>query len=61
MLFNLDFANNSISLCFFFLFLIIDLYVLIPIVITQIFNPTVELVIPIGIPTKEARADMETH
>ena len=61
MLFNLDFANNSISLCFFFLFLIIDLYVLIAIVITQIFNPTVELVIPIGIPTKEARADMETH
>ena len=61
MLFNLDFANNSISLCFFFLFLIIDLYVLIPTVITQIFNPTVELVIPIGIPTKEARADMETH
>ena len=61
MLFNLDFANNSISLCFFFFFLIIDLYVLIPTVITQIFNPTVELVIPIGIPTKEARADMETH
>ena len=61
MLFNLDFANNSTSLCFFFLFLIIDLYVLIPTVITQIFNPTVELLIPIGIPTKEARADMETH
>ena len=25
------------------------------------FNPIVELVIPIGIPTKEAKAEMETH
>ena len=45
---------------FFFFFLIIDLYFLIPAVIPQIFNPIAELVIPIGIPTKEAKAEMET-
>ena len=44
---------------FFLFFLIIDLYFLIPAVIAQIFNPTAELVIPIG--TKEAKAEMETH
>ena len=37
-LFNFDFADNTILLCFFFLFLIIDLYFLIPSVIAQIFN-----------------------
>ena len=58
MLFNLDFANNTISLCF---FLIIGLYVLIPAVITQIFNPIVELAIPIGITNKEAKSEIETH
>ena len=30
-------------------------------VIAQFFNPIVELVIPIGIPTKEAKVEMETH
>ena len=43
------------------LFLIIDLYFLIPAAVTQIFNPTAELVILRGIPTKEAKAEMETH
>ena len=38
-----------------FLFLIIDLYFLIPAAVAQIFNPMAELVIPIGIPTKEAK------
>ena len=61
MLFNLDFASNTILSCFFFFFLIIDLYFLIPTVIAQIFNPIEELVIPIGIPTKEAKAEIETH
>ena len=61
MLFSLDFANNTILSCFIFLFLLIDSYFLIPPVITQIFNPITELVIPIGIPTKEAKAEMETH
>ena len=60
MLFNLEFANSTIWPCF-FIFLIIDLYFLIPAVITQIFNPVAELVIPIGIPTKEAKVEMETH
>ena len=27
----------------------------------QIFNPKDELIIRIGIPTKEAKAEMETH
>ena len=45
-------------LFFFFLF-IIDLYFLILAVITQIFNPNAELVIPITIPTYEAKAEMK--
>ena len=51
MLFNFAFTNDIIFLCLFFFCLIIDLYFLIAAVITQIFNPTSELVIPIGIPT----------
>ena len=47
MLFNLDFANNKILSCFFLFFLIINLHFLIPTVITQIFYPIRELVIPI--------------
>ena len=61
MLFNFDFANNTILSCFFFFILIIDLYFLIPAFIAQIFNPIAELIIPIGIPTKEAKEEMETH
>ena len=61
MLFNFDFANNTILSCFVFFFFIIDLYFLIPAVITQIFNQFAELLIRIGIPTKEAKADMEMH
>ena len=34
---------------------------LIPAVITQFFNPIAELATPTGIPTKEAKAEMETH
>ena len=41
--------------------MIIGLYIFIPAVITQMFNPIVELPIPIGIPTEEAKAAMETH
>ena len=61
MLLNLDFENNTILSCFFFFFLIIDLYFLIPVVIIHIFNPIAELIIPIVIPTKEAKAETETH
>ena len=60
MLFNLDFASNTISLCFFFFFLLADLYFLNHVVIAQMFNPITELVMSTGIPTKEAKADMET-
>ena len=44
-----------------FFFSIIDLYFVIPAVIAQIFNPILELVIPIGIPSKEAKAEIEIH
>ena len=44
-----------------FLFLNIDLYILIPAVIAKTFNPTAEFSILIGIPTKEAKAETETH
>ena len=59
-LFNLDFANNTAYHAF-SIFLFIDLYFLISAVITQICNPIAELVIPIGIPTKEKKAEIETH
>ena len=42
-------------------FLIIDLNLLIIAVITQIFNPSEELVKPINITTKQAKLEMETH
>ena len=61
MLFDLDFANNNTLSCFFYFFLIIDLYFLITAGITQIFNKIAELVITIGIPTKEAKTEVETH
>ena len=32
-----------------------------PVDIPQIFNPIAELVIPIGIPIKEAKGEMEAH
>ena len=59
-LFNLDFANNSILSCFLF-FLIIDLNYLICAVIAQIFNPIAEIVIPIELPTKEVKTETEMY
>ena len=61
MLFNLVFANNTLLSCFFLFFLIIELYFLVPAIIAQIFNPIAELVIPIGIPSDEAKAEIELH
>ena len=58
-LFILTFAKNSILYCLFFL--IIDLYFFNSCNHAQIFNPTEELAIPIGIPTKETKVEMETH
>ena len=40
---------------------IIGLYFLIPQVIVQIFNPVVELVIPIEIPSKIEKAETEAQ
>ena len=60
-LFNLVFANNTILSYFFFFFLRINLYFLIPAVIVQIFNPTAEFVISIGRQIKEAKTEIETH
>ena len=53
MLFNLDFANYTILLCF-FLFLI-------PVIIMQFVNPIVELAIAIGNPNNKAKAEMKTQ
>ena len=52
---------NTILSVFFFFFFIIDLYLLIPAVTTQIFNLIAELVLSIGTTTKEAKAKMEKH
>ena len=57
MLYNLDFANNTILSCF--VFLIIELYFLIPAGNAQFFNPIPELVISIGTPNKESKAEIE--
>ena len=46
---------------FFFFFLIVDLYFLISAVIVQISILNTELLLSIGIPRKEAKAEIETH
>ena len=47
---------------FLFLFLfLIDLYFLITAVIAQIFNPIAEVVTPMVIPSKGAKAEIEIH
>ena len=46
---------------FFLFFLIIGLYFLIPAVIANIYGLFSELVIPIGILTEKAKADIETY
>ena len=61
MVFNLAFANNAFLSCLFFFLLIVDLYFLIPTVIAKIFNSTAALLMPIGMATKEAKAEIETH
>ena len=61
MLFNLDYAKNTIlSWCFFFFF-IINLCILILGAIAQIFNPISDLVIPTGILSKEAKSEIEIY
>ena len=46
--------------CFFFFFLLMVGF-LIPAVIPQIFNPSSEIAMPIGIATKETKVERETH
>ena len=58
---NLDFAKTTILSCFFFFFIIIDLYFLIPAAIAQIFNHIAELAVPIEIPIKKAKPEIEIH
>ena len=60
MLFNSIFVENTILPCFFFLF-IIDLYPLISTVIALIFSLIAEVVIPIGILSKEIKTEIEIH
>ena len=45
----------------FFFFLIVDLYCLIPAIITLIFNYTAKVVVPTRIPTNEAKTEMKTY
>ena len=61
LLFNLVFANNTILSCFFLFFFIIDLYFLITGIVAQVFHPIAKLEIPIGILSKEAKAEIEIH
>ena len=58
-LFNLGHVNNTVLSCFFFFNYY--LYLLITIAIAQIYNPIVELVIPIRIPSNEAKVETEIH
>ena len=46
---------------FLYLFLILDLYFLIPAIIAQVFKTNAELAMPIETLTKEAKAEIETH
>ena len=61
--FNFPFAGKTIpsSFLFSFFFLITDYYFLITSAIAQNFNPTAELVIPIGIASNKANAEIETE
>ena len=57
-LFNFDLSNKTILSCLFFFSTIIDLYFVIPSVFAQIFNSTVEILIPIEIQIKEGEAEI---
>ena len=61
MLSNLDFADNTILTYFFLVFLIIDLQSLILAVIAQMSHHIAKLLIPIGIASKEEKAEFKTH
>ena len=56
MLFDLIFASNTILSCLFFFFWIINLYFLTFAIIIKKINPFTELIIHMGIPSKEVKA-----
>ena len=58
MLFSLDFANNTIYYGFFF-FKNVALFFLICTAIAQLSNPITKLIISIGIPTNETKAETQ--
>ena len=60
-LFAISLFLTFILSCFYFFFITIDLNILIPAVIAQIFSPIAKLEIPIVIPSKEVKAEIETH
>ena len=53
MVLKLSFANNIILSCFFFFFVMIELYFVIPEVITQNINLATELAVPTDILLKK--------
>ena len=61
MVFNLSFADNAILSCLFLFFLIIDLNLLLPTFMAQIFNHTPELAIPVGTTTNKTNSKIETQ
>ena len=61
MLFNLDFAGNTILSRFFFFLFIIVLNLLILAAIAQILDSITELVVAIRIPSKKANTEIEIH
>ena len=54
MLFNSDFANNTILSCFF-----LNYFFLIPALLTQIVDLVAELTIPVRIPNKVAKQKLK--
>ena len=61
MVFDLVFASSTILSCFFFFFLIIDSYLLISEVITEISIAAIELGISTGTPNNETKSEIEAH
>ena len=59
MVLNLVFVNNIILSCL--LFFLVDSYFQISVVAAQIFNPSAELEMSIGIFSNEAKPEIETH
>ena len=62
MQFSLDFDNTILSCLLFFFFLFFYWLILSNILqLLHIFDPNAEFLIPIGIPTKEVKSEIETH